>query len=196
MTSRLTGEWVNLRPLVAGDAELTLAWRQGRRARFLNTGARTVSEQAAWIAARPVSERNFAIELSDGRSVGMLSLIDIDTVNRRAETARFLIGDEDAVRGIPAAVEAMKLLYGLAFDELGLARLYGTVADGNRRMIQWQRYLGMKEEGRLRRHYWLDDRWYDAVCLGLLEDEYRAVALPRMNALIAAGRSEAEPTAR
>lgn len=194
MTS-LTGEFVALRPLTSDDAQLTLAWRQSRRARFLNTGAQTVSEQEAWIAHRPDSERNFIIELADGRPVGMLSLIDIDLVNRRAETSRFLIGDEDAVRGVPAAVEAMKLLYEYAFGELGLIRLYGTVADGNRRMVQWQKYLGMQEEGRLRRHYLLDGEWHDAVCLGLLEHEYLEISLPRMNALIGAARPSAERSA-
>ncbi len=194
MTS-LTGEFVALRPLTSDDAQLTLAWRQSRRARFLNTGAQTVSDQAAWIAHRPDSERNFIIELADGRPVGMLSLIDIDLVNRRAETSRFLIGDEDAVRGVPAAVEAMKLLYEYAFGELGLIRLYGTVADGNRRMVQWQKYLGMQEEGRLRRHYLLDGEWHDAVCLGLLEHEYLEISLPRMNALIGAARPSAERSA-
>ena len=113
----------------------------------------------------------------------MLSLIGIDTVNRRAEPARFLIGDPAAVQGVPAAVESMKLLYQLAFDDLKLQRIYGTVASDNRLMIKWQKFLGMHEEGRLRRHYFLDGHFQDAVCLGLLEDEYRSVALPRMNAL-------------
>jgi diamine N-acetyltransferase len=118
----------------------------------------------------------------------MLSLVDIDHGNRRAESGRFLIGEEDAVRGVPAAVESMLLLYQLAFDELGLQRIYGIVAADNRRMIKWQRYLGMQEEGRLRQHLIIDGRPCDIVCLGLLADEYHSVARPRMTALIAAAR--------
>lgn len=186
----LRGEFVSLRPLDESDAEMTLRWRQSDRAALLNRGAGSVAEQAEWIRTRPASERNFVIELSDGRPVGMLSLVGIDPVNRHAESARFLIGDEDAVRGVPAAVEAMKLLYGLAFDELGLERVWGTVAADNRRMVKWQRYLGMREEGRLRNHYFIGDRFQDAVCLGILAEEYRGQALPRMNSLIAAGRKE------
>ena len=180
---RLLGQHVNLRPLRIEDAELTLAWRQGGRTTFLNRGAQTVPEQMAWIESRPADELNFIIELHSGQPVGMLSLIGIDTVNRRAESARFLIGDPAAVQGVPAAVESMKLLYQLAFDDLKLQRIYGTVASDNRLMIKWQKFLGMHEEGRLRRHYFLDGHFQDAVCLGLLEDEYRSVALPRMNAL-------------
>jgi RimJ/RimL family protein N-acetyltransferase len=180
----LRGEHVDLRPLTRDDAALTLAWRQSARARLLNAGAQTVEEQAAWIASRPSSEYNYLIALKDGRPVGMLSLIGIHPVNRHAETARFLIGDEAAVHGIPAAVEAMKLLYALAFDTLGLHRIHGTVSEDNALMVKWQKYLGMKEEGRMRGHYFLDGRFQDAIVLGMLADEYRTQALPRMTAMI------------
>ena len=179
---------MTLRSLGIEDAALTLRWRQADRAEFLNQGATTVAAQAAWIESRPDSEENFVIELVDGTPVGMLSLIDIDTANGHAESARFLIGEEEAVRGVPAAVEAMKLLYEHAFEKLGLERVWGTVAAENRRMIKWQLYLGMIEEGRLRRHYRLAGRWQDAVCLGILSDEYRRVALPRMETMIAMAR--------
>lgn len=185
----LRGEFVALRPLRVTDAELTFRWRSADRARLLNSGAPTVEEQAGWIAARPESEHNFVIELASGRPVGMLSLTGIDRVNRHGEPGRFLIGDEAAVQGVPAAVEAMKLLYELAFDRLGLVRVCGIVAAENTLMIKWQKFLGMREEGRLRDHLFLGGRFQDAVFLGLLVDEYRTTTLPRMNALIAAARS-------
>jgi diamine N-acetyltransferase len=180
----LRGRHVQLRPLRPDDAEITLRWRASDRASLLNRGATTIEAQRAWIANRPKTELNFVIELRSGRPVGMLSLVDIDEVNRRAEPARFLIGEPEAVRGLPVAVEAMRLLYGLVFDQLGLRRVYGTVAADNALMIKWQKFLGMREEGRLREHYYLDGRFQDAVCLGMMESEYRNVALPRMNALI------------
>lgn len=189
--SFVTGEFVCLRALDVSDAARTLAWRSGSRARLLNDGATTIEAQAAWIAARPPSERNYVIELRGGTPVGMLALIAIDPHAGRGETARFLIGEESAVRGIPAAVEAMKLLYQVAFGELGLHRVHGWIAASNRRMIVWQQYLGMRVEGRLRDHLMIGGKHEDAVLLGLLEDEYRSTALPKMNALIAAARAGA-----
>ena len=185
------GEFVDLRPLTVADAAITLRWRQSARSMLLNRGAETCEEQAQWIAARPGSEQNFVIALKSGHPVGMLSLVDIDLRNRHAEPARFLIGDETAAKGVPAAVEAMKLLYELAFDELELLRVYGMVVGNNPLMLKWQKYLGMKEEGRLRRHCFNKGGYHDAILLGLLVEEYRAVTLPRMQALIAAGRTEA-----
>jgi RimJ/RimL family protein N-acetyltransferase len=187
----LVGRFVFLRPLQVEDAERTFRWRQGDRGALVNRGARTVEEQAAWIASRPRSEYNFVIEVPGRGPVGMVSLVGIDPAHRHAEPGRFLIGEPDAVRGIPAAVEAMMLIYELAFDRLGLQRVHGTVAADNTLMIKWQKYLGMKEEGRLRSHYFLGGKFQDAVCLGLLEPEYRQVTLPRMRALIAAARREA-----
>jgi diamine N-acetyltransferase len=185
----LSGEFVNLRPLEVADAELTFHWRSTERARFLHAGARTVEHQADWIAGRPESEYNYVIELVDGRPVGMLSLTGIDRVHGHAEPGRFLIGEEAAVQGIPAAVEATKLLYGLAFDDIGLVRVCGLAAAENTLVVKWQKFMGMREEGRLRNHFFLDGRLQDAIYLGLLVDEYRTTTLPRMNALIGAARS-------
>jgi RimJ/RimL family protein N-acetyltransferase len=186
-TTTLRGEYIDLRPLAEEDAEVTLGWRQGARARLLNPGAQSVEEQARWIAARPANEYNFIIALKDGSAVGMLSLIGVNTMSRHGETARFLIGQEEAVRGIPAAVEAMKLLYQFAFDQLGLRRIFGNVTSDNMLMVKWQKYLGMKEEGRMREHHFINGKFQDAIILGLLEDEYRNESLPRMNALMRLG---------
>jgi len=186
----LNGLYVVLRPLRVEDAEVTLAWRQSDRAILMSRGATTVDEQVAWIASTPETEFNFVIQLHSGQTVGMLSLINIDETHRRAEPARFLIGEPDAVRGLPVAVEALKLLYELAFDRLGLNRVHGAVVAENQQMLKWHLYLGMKEEGRLRQHKYIAGRFHDIVCVGMLESEYRTVALPRMNALMRGGIHE------
>jgi diamine N-acetyltransferase len=188
----LSGEFVNLRPLQVADAELTFRWRRAHRARYLNEGAATIQAQAAWIAGRSASEFNFIIELKDGRPVGMLSLINIDMANRHGEPGRFLIGEEASVKGLPVAVEAMKLLYELAFDRLGLVRVCGIVAANNHLMVKWQKFMGMKEEGRLRNHLRQDGHYHDAVYLGLLVQEYRTATLQRMKAMIAVARPVTE----
>lgn len=186
----LYGEFVNLRPLTVKDAALTFEWRRSERAINLNKGAATVEDQARWIETRPSNEYNFIIERKDSLPIGMLSLTAVDTVNRRAESGRFLIGDEDGAKGIPAAVEAMGLLYELAFDHLKLVRVYGTVVSDNPRMLKWQLFMGMVKEGVLRSHYFINGHFQDAVMLGLMESEYREKALPRFRALIAAGANQ------
>ena len=192
----LRGEFVDLVPLSVEHASLTFAWRQGARAANLNRSAPSVELQAVWIASRPESEFNFVIALKSGLPVGMVSVIGIDTLHRHCEPCRFLIGDDAAVHGIPAAVEAMKLVYALIFDELKLSRVFGHIASDNILMMKWQKFLGMKEEGRLRRHYFINDHFQDKVLFGMLDGEYRVQALPRMNSLIAAGRIRRRATAK
>lgn len=185
----LVGRYVDLRPLSPDDADITLQWRQGNRARYLNSGASSVEQQANWISGRPASEYNWIIQLKDGSPIGMLSLVDIDERNSRAETGRFLIGDEEKAKGVPAAVEAMGLVYEFAFNTLNLSRLHGMISADNTLMIKWQKYLGMIEEGRLREHYRAEAGTQDAVVLGILRAEYLSVFIPRARALMAMGRS-------
>ncbi|MBK5269086.1 MAG: hypothetical protein JJE47_16820, partial [Acidimicrobiia bacterium] len=49
---------------------------------------------------------------------------------------------------------------------------------------RFHKYLGWTVEGRLREHLVLDGRVQDAICLGILEREYRDIALPRLNVMI------------
>ena len=82
----------------------------------------------------------------------------------------------------------MGLLYDFAFNDLQLTRLYGTITANNTRMVKWQKYLGMKQEGVLRKHYKQENGFQDAVALGILREEYQTVFLARAKVLMAAGK--------
>lgn len=205
----IPGRYVTLRPLTPDDAEITQRWRTSGRAFLLNKGAQSVAEQRTWIRSREKyveagTEYNFVMVLSPRPShfatgaivpeelrrqpqpVGMISLVDIDMTHKRAEAAHFLIGEEGAVKGMPVAFEAVKLLYELAFDTLGLERLWGPVASGNRGMLTFHKYMGYRECGRLPSHYILNGLYHDAIFIQLDVDTYRAVTLPKLNRLIGA----------
>jgi RimJ/RimL family protein N-acetyltransferase len=186
---RHEGTFVRLRPIRRGDAGTTLEWRLSKRAALLNGGARTVDEQAAWISARPAKELNFIIEtIPSHLAVGMLSLVDIDLVARRAEPARFLIGEERAVRGVPVAAEALLLLYDLAFDALRLHELHGTVAEDNAAMLKWHRYLGVRETGPLPGEVRINGKQQALMGILVTQEDYRAVVRPRLGRLVALAR--------
>ncbi len=184
----IKGEFCDLTKLQENDAEITYKWRNSERSHYLNAGAKNIDEQRVWIKLRPTNELNFLIRLKNGLPVGMLSLIGIDIMNSHAETGRFLIGDEAAVRGLPVAVESMKKVYEIAFDQLFLSRIYGTIAANNILMIKWQKYLGMREEGCLRKHYKIDGVFQDAIMMGMLKEEYKTNFIPRSEVLLHAAR--------
>lgn len=179
------GEFIDLCLLTPDDAEITLQWRRNERASLLSAGAETVEQQRAWIVGRPESEINWMIVLKSTRQpVGTLSLLGGSKLHGHVEVGRFLIGEAKLVEGIPVAFEAMKLMYEVAFERLGYKHLWGYTAEDNRAMAGFHKYLGWKIEGRLREHLVVNGRRQDAICLGILEHEYREVALPRLNVMI------------
>lgn len=181
----LNGKYVRLRPLVPDDAAMTQEWRTGARAFLLSPGARTVAEQRVWIESRfGIDEYNWVQELADGTPVGMLSLIDIDRLHKRAESAHFLIGEPEKVQGIPVAFEAMRLLYDFAFDHLGLHKVWGMIASDNTEMLRWQTNMGMTHESTIREHYFLNDHWQDAYVLSITSEEYHSRARAKLDAMI------------
>ena len=81
-------------------------------------------------------ERNMVNELKFGLSIGMLSLVGVDHVNRNVKPGWFLIGNVDVEKWLLAGVEAMKLLYKLVFDYLQLVRFPEIVAADDHLMIK------------------------------------------------------------
>lgn len=180
----LKGKLARLRPIALDDAEITLGWRQGDRARMLQRGAQTVEQQSAWIASKLESgELNFIIEYRD-RAVGMIALHDLSQGHRSAQLGRLLIGEEEWVGKAPVAFEAELLLCDHAFEVLKLHKIYGDVMEENHGMLKTRLYLGYKQDGILRHHYVYDGEYKNTVAFSLLEDEYRAVCRPKLSQLI------------
>jgi len=180
----LRGKFINLRLIQIGDASITFKWRRSNQAKYLNIGANTVEEQQQWIISRPSNELNYIIETKKEIPVGMISLINIDFINKTVEPGRFLIGEKDEIKSIPAAFEALLLIYKLAFKKLKLLRVYGAIAEENINMIKFQKYFGLVEEGRLRKHYYINGHSQDAICFGLLANEFHEVVLVRLDRMI------------
>jgi RimJ/RimL family protein N-acetyltransferase len=184
----IEGSFVRLRPLNDDDADRTFKWRNLERAKFLGGVPESLDAQKSWIKSRPNNEINFIIELKhNSMAIGMLSLIEIDNKNRHAQSARFLIGEEQETSGIPVAAEAMLLLYKFAFETLELNRIYGFIAATNIQMIKWQQFFGMKIEGTWREHLLIDGSLTDAVLMGMLHREFKPYGEKRLNSIIKMG---------
>jgi RimJ/RimL family protein N-acetyltransferase len=167
------GSWCYLRAIRVSDAGMTFEWRNLDRASSLGGASTDVEGQVEWISARPKSELNFIICLaSNDIPVGMISIIDINHHHGTAQTARFLIGEEKMVAGLPIAVEAMYLCYEKIFLDWNMRKVWGFVASTNWRMIKWQTFLGMKKEGVQEQQLIVGGEIVDAVLLGLTREQY------------------------
>lgn len=178
------GKISRLRPIAVDDAEITLEWRLGERAKLLQRGAKTVDEQRAWIAAKLKSdELNFIIEYKE-KPVGMIALHDISLIHRSVQMGRLLIGEEAWIGKAPVAFEADLLLCDYAFDVLKMHKIYGDVMEDNLGMLKTRFYLGYKKDGILRDHYIYDGVYKNTVAVSLLENEYRTICRPKLVSLI------------
>ncbi len=119
-------------------------------------------------------ERNLVFSCRyEGRTIGIVSLSDIDFVSGNGEMG-VMISDVE-VRGRGLATEAVMLMLDYAFGELRLHRVTVRVAPENEPSLLLFRKVGFVLEGRMREVMRRRDGYGDLLVFGLLEDEYRVV---------------------
>lgn len=111
----------------------------------------------------------WAICHRDDGHIGNISLQEISLINRHAEFA-ILLGDRRHwQRGVAKAAGTCLVEHG--FAKLNLERIYCGTAASNEGMRRLALALGFREEGRRRKHLFLDGQWVDVIDYGLLRSE-------------------------
>lgn len=110
--------------------------------------------------------------LDDDQLIGFVVLFNIKWRNQTAEMA-IAIGDP-AQRGQGYGREALDLLLGYAFHELGLYRVGLTVLDYNTAAIRAYERVGFVREGVQRGAIWRAGNRYDLLSYGILRTEWLA----------------------
>ncbi|MFC0179679.1 spermidine N1-acetyltransferase [Thorsellia kenyensis] len=116
------------------------------------------------------SERRFIVE-SEGNKVGLIELIEINHVHRRAE---FAIMIDPKSQGKGHATEAVKLAIDYAFSVLNLYKLYLIVDEDNLKAIHIYEKLGFKFEAKLIKEYFSHGKYRNIIRMCLFQDEYFA----------------------
>jgi [ribosomal protein S5]-alanine N-acetyltransferase len=177
-TERLT-----LREFVESDWRSVLAYqRDPRYLRYYEGDDRTESDARAFVqrfldqqAEVPRIKVQLAITL-DGVVVGNVGL------RRQSEAARVAdLGYELAPErwGRGYATEAARAMLDWGFRELDLHRVWAHCLAENVASARVLEKLGMRGEGRLRRHEQLKGRWWDVLHFGILREEWEAAGAPR-----------------
>lgn len=140
-------------PLHAIDEATMLARieREGRPPREGGTDVRWVVEQGDVV-------------------VGNVALKQVDWRHRSAELG---MGIAPEHRGRGHAGRAVRLLLALAFDDVGLERIWATAHHENLASHAALRRAGLEREGVLRGHYVIGGQRVDHVVFGVLRDEWR-----------------------
>ena len=167
---------VQLVPLAARHLEATLRWvNDPVMMRLLGRTARVEpDEHRRWFEQlqRRSECRYFSVETAEvGQHVGNIWLWGIDLADRTAEV-RILFGDDES-SGRGYGSEAITLLADVAFDTMGLHRLYAYVFSINPRAKRAFEKAGFRTEGILRQHRRIAGEFVDVYVLGQLASDRR-----------------------
>jgi len=113
-------------------------------------------------------EVSFAIE-ADDKYIGHCGLHDIDHIAHTCELG-IEIGDR-AYWGQGFGRDAIHLLLVYAFHHMNMNRVWLGTHSENERAIRCYKACGFVEEGRLRRHIWINGHHVDRVIMGILREE-------------------------
>ena len=171
------GRLVRLRRFEPEDAERYRAWvNDPEIARLIDrSGPVTEAEHSAWYRALVASPTTavFAVDrLTDGQFIGLAWLYDIHPRHKRAEV-RIVIGERSAW-GAGFGTDTLRVLARLAFDTLGLEKLWADVLVTNPRGIGAFERAGFVREGLLRADRVQGAGRVDVVRLGIVRDSARA----------------------
>ena len=183
--SILVGEQVRLRGVRDGDLPALARWEMdpGRLITLSNWVAPPSEAAAKERIAKPsVNDKDdlgFAIETLDDPPV-LVGRIWLSTAGARPKdrwaTAGIALGREHIGRGYGA--DAMRVMVGYGFREMGLHRIQLGVVSFNLAGIRAYPKAGFVEEGRHRESVLHDGRWYDDVLMSILDYEWAAHRSP------------------
>jgi RimJ/RimL family protein N-acetyltransferase len=177
--SLLAGERVRLRGVRDDDLATLAKWEMdpGRMTTLSNWVAppsqAAAKERIAKWSANQEDDVGFAIETLDDPPVlaGNVGLWGARPKDRCA-TLGIALGREHVGRGY--GTDAMRVIVGYAFREMGLHRIQLAVAPFNPAGIRAYQKAGFAEEGRRRESVLHDGRWYDEVLMSILDHEWEA----------------------
>jgi RimJ/RimL family protein N-acetyltransferase len=178
----LTGKLVRLRPLEMSDLDRYLVWVNDPEVMqwLSRTGTYPWSRLAEEELLEKVSRTrgydavNLAIETLEGRHIGSIALHNAQPEDRKAGVGLFIGDKEYWNRGY--GTDAMRTILRFGFEEMNLQRIHLTVDAENARAIACYKKCGFIEEGRLRQDRYKGGQYFDTLVMGVLVDEFRALA--------------------
>lgn len=175
-------ERLRLRPFESGDIDAFVAMHTHPDVpRYLYWGVRSRDELESVLAGkierarleRPGDAVDIAVFVREsGAFAGSVSLAWIDSEHRQGEIGFIL---DPAQHGNGYATEAARGVLRVAFEELGLHRVYGRLDARNTASARVLERLGMRREAQLVENEYVKGEWTDEAVYALLAREWPAI---------------------
>lgn len=132
-----------------------------------------MEKEREWVernAAPDDWRKTFTILTKNGKPIGNISLMDIDFTHRAA-TLGIMIGEKDYWdRGYGS--DAINTLLDFSFNMLGLHRIELRTLVLNKRAIECYKKCGFKIEGKKRKHWFYEGKYYDDLLMSILREDW------------------------
>lgn len=176
------GEAIELIPLARDDwANAMERWaNDGRATQFMVTGNQPTTRDQLLRQYDGLAEGAILFGIrtrSDAKLVGHVGLYSINWVARHAEL-RIMVGEGD-VRGKGCGTEATRMVIAYGFERLNLNKVWLGVNADNTGAVRCYEKAGMSREGLLRAEIYRNDRYYDALRMSILREEFLAARAAR-----------------
>ena len=175
----LTGQRVILRPFRDEDFGAMKAAVSDPEVQRLTGAAHSATSETPsedvtrrWYATRNAQNDRLDLAVVDkatGETVGEVVLNEWDAANNSC-SFRTLIGPRERGRGL--GTEAIRLVIGYGFEQLGMHRISLEVYAFNPRARHVYEKVGFVEEGVLREALRYEDEWVDASVMSILASEW------------------------
>ena len=175
-----------LRSFRPGDEDDVFSYRSVPDVvRYIPGEPKTPEEVADLVAERATAGRidakqpglTLAVEL-EGRVVGdvLVHLDGLDGADGRQAEVGWVFAPE--VQGRGYATEAARELLRVAFEEVGVHRVWAQLDALNTASARICERLGMRREALFEKASWFKEEWTDLAVYGLRADEWRPAAQP------------------
>lgn len=166
---------VVLRTVVEEDLEMIMNWRMSPEVtKYMYTDPKlTIEDQQNWfkkIMKNRYYEKYWVIELDGGIPVGLMSVNNIDYVNKQASWAYYIANVEARGKGLGRILECN--MYDFVFYTLHLNKLWGEVFEFNQKVIQIHEKFGSRIEGKFVDHIYKDGELHNVIRMAILRREW------------------------
>lgn len=170
----IKGEFIELKKTTMNDAVDIYRWRTSRSGRYMRkVEDYSVESQREWIASRGSNEVNYIIcDIATGQKVGTVGIYDINWVDKVANVGRLLLDAECLTKSTPYGLEALKVTYDYVFNIIGFHKITGDILGLNADMFKLQIFLGMKQEGYLKEHVWIEGEYRDLYIMSIFKPDF------------------------
>lgn len=166
---------MRLRELDIKDAEFMYEWMHDKDVIYwmlADFSKMTIDDCKQFIIKAKDDKANLHYAVCDDNNE-YLGTISLKNISERDKSAEYAIIFRKKAIGTGVSMWATQKIIDIAFNELGLNRIYLDVLCDNKRAINFYKKVGFIQEGIWREHFYLNNSYRDVLWLSLLKKEYK-----------------------